>query len=283
MDVVLVSNQKSGSALSDKELKRKLRVAGCTVTRTFKVGPYITRTLKRYVQAHPAAIVVAIGGDGTISAVAGVLARTNAVLAPLPGGTLNHFTKDLGIPQDIDEAIAAMVRGTVRQIDIASVNDTYFVNNSSIGLYPSSLKSRERFENRLGKWPAAVIASIRSLVRFRTYRLTIDGTLVATPFVFVGNNVYKLDAAGVTERTRLNEGRLSVFVAKTTSRLQLAKIVLFALMGKVRHLNEFDAFTENTLTIEAPGSLQVSRDGEVGRISPPLTYQIHRRALRVRY
>ena len=42
--------------------------------------------------------IVAAGGDGTVSAVAGQLAGTNKIMGVLPFGTLNHFAKDLGIP-----------------------------------------------------------------------------------------------------------------------------------------------------------------------------------------
>src|SRR5438094_5337964 len=49
-------------------------------------------------------IIVAAGGDGTVSTVASALVGTDRTLGVLPSGTLNHFAKDLGIPQDLESA-----------------------------------------------------------------------------------------------------------------------------------------------------------------------------------
>lgn len=226
--------------------------------------------------------IAVIGGDGTVSAVAGLVTGTKATLVPLPGGTLNHFTKDLGVPQDVEEALARLKKCKSRAIDIASVGDIYFINNSSLGIYPLSLRTREDIEDRVGKWPAAVAASWRALIRFKTYRVTIDGETFTTPFIFIGNNRYSLASPGGTERTRLDEGVLTVYAAKTKSRLTLLKIALFALAGKAKDLTEFDEYHPAELTIETTSShLSVSHDGEVAKLSSPLAYKIHPKALRV--
>jgi diacylglycerol kinase family enzyme len=80
--------------------------------------------------------IVAAGGDGTVNAVASCVAGTEAVLGVLPLGTLNHFAKDLGIPLQIEEAVATVVGGQIKRVDVGEVNGRTFVNNSSIGLYP---------------------------------------------------------------------------------------------------------------------------------------------------
>jgi len=56
-------------------------------------------------------VIVAGGGDGTVSAAASVLAGTDAALGVIPLGTLNHFSKDLGIPHDLGEAAQAIAAG----------------------------------------------------------------------------------------------------------------------------------------------------------------------------
>lgn len=280
MKLILIHNPKSGSALSQDELQQKCQDANIEIEEFIEVQDGFEKKLAPHIQAGKH--IAALGGDGTVSAVAGQLADTNATLMPLPGGTLNHFTKDLGVPQDIDEALARLTQLTPRSIDIAEVNGTYFINNSSIGLYPTSLQDREEIEDTVGKWPAAVAASLRALVSFKTYRVTIDNHTFATPFIFVGNNRYQLDALGSTERTRLDEGTLTVYVAKTRSRLTLLKIAVFALLGRASELPEFDEFYTQSLTIKSnKRHLDVSHDGEISRIATPLAYEIHTKALRV--
>lgn len=280
MKMVIVYNPKSGSALTKTELRKKCAVAGIEVEAFVAIADGLERKLAPYIKKS--ASIAAVGGDGTVSAVAGLVANTNATLVPLPGGTLNNFTKDLGVSQDMDEALARLKKLRPRQIDIASVNDMFFINNSSMGIYPASLHTRDEIEPRLGKWPAAIVASFRALVRLKTYRVTIGEQTFTTPFIFVGNNRYSLDSFGGTERTTMDEGLMTVFAAKTQSRLTLLKIALFALFGKVKELSEFDEFHVRTLTIQTRhGELSVSHDGEVSRLSTPLQYETHAKALRV--
>src|SRR4029079_17329759 len=102
-----------------------------------------------------AGIVVAAGGDGTVSGVAGALAGTSRVLGVLPVGTLNHFAKDLAIPLDLEGAVATIAGGRVASVDVGQVHDRVFVNNASIGVYPSIVETREELRRAgHGKWPA---------------------------------------------------------------------------------------------------------------------------------
>lgn len=280
VNVILVCNQNSGSAVSPNELKNLFAEHGIAVADTVMLEDGFEDRLRSLL--GPQSIVAAIGGDGTISAVAGVLVGTEATLAPLPGGTLNHFTKDLGVPQDLNEAIAALVNASIHSVDAAMVNDRVFINNSSLGLYPSSLRERTRNEDKLGKWPAAVLASLQSLVRLKAYKVMINGEMLRTPFIFVGNNNYVLGDVGLPERTRVDQGVLSVFVARRASRWSLLKIALLSLVGRAHTLDDFDTFTTRSLTIASPKRrIAVSRDGELDHLPTPLHYEIKPSALRI--
>jgi diacylglycerol kinase family enzyme len=93
-------------------------------------------------------VLVAGGGDGTVSAVAAALVDSDIVLGVLPLGTLNHFAKDLGIPLVLEAAAEAIVSGRTTRIDVGEVNGRVFINNSSIGLYPEIVRDRERQQGR---------------------------------------------------------------------------------------------------------------------------------------
>jgi diacylglycerol kinase family enzyme len=281
MNVVVVYNPKSGSALPEPALREMFERHAIKIDALIGVSKTIAQDLAPYLRKKAA--ICAIGGDGTLSSVASILAGTEATFVPLPGGTLNHFTKDLGIPQDIDRALKKLAKATVKKVDIAKVNDKLFINNSSIGLYPSSLRARSRFETTLGKWPAAVIASIHALVRFRTYHVTINNETFHTPFVFIGNNEYVIDGTNGVVRKTIHSGKLSVFVAQTISRATLLKIALFALFGRVKDVDEFDIYHVTSLTIHTrKKQLSVSHDGEVSRMNSPLRYEIKPGSLNVR-
>lgn len=132
-------NPAAGSA---DEVLKALRSAGLFNVR--EVTPdRMTQAVREAVQAG-AKRVVAAGGDGTISAVAAAVARTDTELAIVPGGTLNHFAKDHGIPTDLAEACAVAVAGRVVPADVAWVNGRLFLNTSSVGVYAKFVRLRER-------------------------------------------------------------------------------------------------------------------------------------------
>src|SRR5687767_1696534 len=78
----------------------------------------------RQAVAGGADVVVVGGGDGSVSAVAGVVAGTHAVLGVLPMGTLNHFARDLGLPPRPEHAARLLAAGPAgaRAVDVGEVN-----------------------------------------------------------------------------------------------------------------------------------------------------------------
>lgn len=281
MKVVVIYNSKSGSALPLKELKALFRRAGITTEAFIDITKGLA-SLSRW-RDQKDVVIAAVGGDGTLSSVAAKLVGTKTLFAPLPGGTLNHFTKDLGISQDLAEAVANLNHKTPRKIDVATVNDTVFLNNSSIGLYPSSLQTREELEkSKLAKWPAAIVAVLKALVRYRSLTVTIDDETFKTPFLFVGNNDYHLDDPAASGRNKLDQGLLSVYAIASASRWGLIKVLGRALVGKLDTADEMKIWKTSHLTIHAKKkSLRVSRDGELEKMSTPLEYTVVAGGLKV--
>src|SRR5215213_6089188 len=114
---------------------------------------------------HPEALVAG-GGDGTVSTLAAALAGTSIPLGVLPLGTLNHFAKDAGIPLDLQKAVETIAARHTRHVDVGRVNDRTFINNSSIGVYPSFVHFRERFRAAgRSKWVASALAAVEVLRR----------------------------------------------------------------------------------------------------------------------
>lgn len=279
MRVVVVYNSNSGSAIAESEIRKKCSRNGIELIEAIAVRDGYEQKLKDYIKEGITILV--IGGDGTISSVAQYALNSKAMIAPLPGGTLNHFTKDLGINQDLDEAFSSLAHAKSRLVDVGMVNGQVFINNSSIGLYPSTVQERRRSEVRMGKWLSAVIASVSAFVRFHRYSIEINGENFKTPFVFVGNNMYVINADGIT-RPKMDEGILSVFIVKNVSRSALLRIALLALVGVRRSADEFEISKVRKMTIKTAHSrLHVARDGEVTKLSAPLEYHIETKKLRI--
>jgi diacylglycerol kinase family enzyme len=222
--------------------------------------------------------IVAGGGDGTVSTVASRLIDTDATLGVLPLGTLNHFAKDLGLPLDRDDAVAAIAGGRRVRVDVGEVNGTIFINNSSLGLYPLAVRLREQEQERgTGKWLALAKASLDVLGRYPLLRvhMTIDGREIVrrTPIVFIGNNHYELEGFAMSRRERLDEGVLSICVTRDVGRFGLFGLLFRALVGRLRDARDFSVLEGRELWIETPRrQLRVATDGETTMMETPLRY-----------
>lgn len=235
-----------------------------------------------------AEIIVAGGGDGTINTIANEVLKANKTLGILPLGTLNNFSKDLRIPQYLDQAVRVIAAKNTNHIDIGEVNGRIFVNNSSIGLYPRIVRRREHQQQRLGrgKWTAAFWSALKILFRspFLEVKLKIgDREIVRkTPFVFIGNNEYEMNFFNIGRRNRLDDGKLSVYFLHRSGRRGLFVLALRTLFGKLRQTEDFEEINTREIVIETRRKRKlVALDGEIARLHTPLHYKIRPRALRV--
>jgi YegS/Rv2252/BmrU family lipid kinase len=231
-------------------------------------------------------MVVAGGGDGTISAVASALVGTKKVLGVLPLGTLNHFAKDLGIPLDLKGAARNLLEGRIVEVDVGRVNDRVFLNNSSLGLYPHLVHHRKRHQRKgLSKWTAFLWALFIVLRRYPIMRVRLEANGQAfihrTPFVFIGNNQYNMNFFDIGSRGCLNAGQLSIYIAPFTGRLGLVRLGLRAFFGKLNEATDFTILYAKEVWVDTRRKVRVSADGEVFVMDTPLHYKIQPAALRV--
>lgn len=232
-------------------------------------------------------VLVAAGGDGTVNAVATCALAHDLPLGVLPVGTLNHFARDLGLPLELDAAVAVVAAGRQRAVDVGEVGGALFLNNASIGLYPEVVARRE-YEQRhfaRGKWSAMFRAAWRVLRRPEAYEvvLALDGREERrrTPAVFVGNNPYLLEGPHMGHRERLDAGVLGVVVLRQRSRFGWLWLTLRALCGRLS-AHDVEVHAVQSFRLDAHnGTLPVARDGEAHPLRPPLRFAVRPRALRV--
>lgn len=247
----------------------------------------ITAVTRRAIGDEDAAVIAA-GGDGTISAVASRLAGSGKVLGILPVGTLNHFAKDLRIPIDVENAARVIAGAHVVSVDLGEVNGATFINNSSLGIYPRIVSTRQAQQERLarGKWPAFIWATVHALRRFPflQLRITLENEQLSrrTAFLFVGNNEYEISGFRLGARASLDRGRLGLYLTHRTGRLGLFRLALRALFHRLEQAKDFEAYTVTEVTIESRRErLLVARDGEVEWMTTPLHYRTRPLALKV--
>lgn len=248
------------------------------------LGPLVDRAI-----ADGAQRVVIAGGDGTVASAATRLVGTDTAIAIVPGGTLNHFARDHGIPTDHEEAARAATDGDVSATDVAFVNDHLFLSTSSVGAYVIFVRTRERLEKWFGYHLATVLAGFRLLGRVRpfTVALELDGVArryrSALVFIGVGERELQLPAVG----SRAQDGRrgLHVIVVRggTWARLVAAGLTAaFRGNDAIARGQLADTFVVDRCSIELRRRHgRVAVDGELIEMTSPLEYRIERDALRV--
>lgn len=288
--IAVVLNGKSGDGAASKaaeQLKEIFAAAGREARITLATGGNEINAATRRAVEDGCEILVAGGGDGTINCGATAAVKGGIPLGVMPLGTLNHFAKDLGIPLDLEEAAKVVLGGVVCKVDVGEVNGRIFLNNSSLGVYPAIVRLRERYQaGGSGKWIAALWASLAVLRRnpFLGVRIIAEGqtTVRRTPFVFVGNNEYRMVGLNPGSRDSVANRHLALYVLNAERRTGLLHLAWQVVLKGADEVKELDLITVEAATIETRRRrLQVALDGEVVTLESPLDYRIRPGALRV--
>lgn len=247
----------------------------------------IFETMQRLVRGGAKRILVA-GGDGTIATAASALLDSTTELAILPGGTLNHFARDLGISTVAAEAVELAVRPEIRQVDVGVVNGRVFLNTSSVGGYVRYVRTRERLEHHLGYGLASLLAAVRMMttVRRMGVEIEVEGRtkIFRTPLVFLGVGERELKFPVLGRRVPDGRRGLHVMVVKGRSRLHLVAIGMTAILrglDAVSRAGHFDDIIADRLRIDMKGAGWVAVDGEIALLGTPLDYELRSGALSV--
>ncbi|HYD31573.1 MAG TPA: diacylglycerol kinase family protein [Azospirillaceae bacterium] len=293
MKLAVVLNEAAGTLLGEpvdqavRDVRDWFERAGAEVEVSSAAGPACVPALRRAAESDVDVVVVG-GGDGTINTAAGMLVGTGKALGVLPLGTMNLLAKDLGITLPLEDAVAALARGTIHAIDVGEVNGHVFLNNSVLGLYPAMVQERERQRgvHGLRKWPAMTVAAIKSLWAFPRLTVTVDTgsgpRLINTPVLAVANNAYDDGFGQFLQRSRLDAGELAVYVARHRNALGLLRLMADVALGTWQRNPDLEAYTVTELTVASRRRrLKVANDGEVLRLTPPLRYRVRAKALNV--
>jgi diacylglycerol kinase family enzyme len=251
-------------------------------------GSGVEAALERAATRRGVEVVLAGGGDGTISAAAARLMGRKRALAVLPAGTMNLFARSLGIPQTLDGALEAFATGEVRAVDMASANGKPFVHQFSIGLHARMVQLREKmvFGSRLGKMRASARAAWITLRNPPALDVTlkIGAAEVAarTTGIGVTNNLfgeghlpYADDPAG---------GVLGIYVNVASQPGELLRHALNMARGRWRDNEHVEIHQADRVVLAVRMGRRKPRavmDGELVSLGPETVFEIHPGALNV--
>ncbi|RKE05808.1 diacylglycerol kinase family enzyme [Catellatospora citrea] len=289
----MVYNERSGALLSKADQSAQDQVVELFSRRgvAVELRAFDPRTLAADVRGllagAPEALIVA-GGDGTVRSVAEHLLGSDVPLGVLPAGTMNVLARDLGVPDDLDDAVEALLAAPVERIDVAAVNGRPFLCSSTLAIMPQLGRLRERARGRAGLGVLRLLGrAVRLVWRYPRMRLTIvvDGRRheVRTRAAVLSCNPLAAGPPPMPARPRLDAGILAVYVTRDRTNWDLVALATKLFHGSWQRDPRIRTYEGENVQVRSSRveSMSVMSDGEIDRLTMPLRYEIRPRALAV--
>ena len=232
--------------------------------------------------AERAEVLAVGGGDGTVACAAGIAVEKGVPLAVFPGGTFNHFAKDIGC-DSVARTAEAIARGSAAYVDLVCLNEKQMViNTASIGAYPNYVRTREKLERRMGKPLAGLYALYLTLRKEAPVRISYDDKTLETELFFLGNSTYFPSGFAPSVRPRLDDGLIDVRILETGRRFSRLRIATAVLLGRLERsplYHELQVPEFRFVAVDGP--TPVAHDGEVGEALSEASFTVRYRALPV--
>jgi len=280
MRVVVVLNAGSGSSgdVTPDRLAEALRPLGDV----FFVSPGDDdgdEEVRR--AAEDAGVVVAAGGDGTVSRVVHALADRldDLRFGVVPMGTGNDLARTLEMPEDPVEAAAAIAGGRPRRIDVWLAEGDGGIQrklvNASVGGFPVEVDERvgDREKRLLG--PIAYLtAGARVAASMDRFTVRLDGREVAQCLaVGVGNGRTVGGGIPLFPRADPGDGRLEACALSATGASETAKLGLAVRRGEHLELDGVAVASADRLRIETEPSIELNVDGDLVGLRTPVEFR----------
>ncbi len=266
-------NNRSGSADVDAEtLRHGLEAAGFDAVVDNEQEAGFARRLDM-ARRSPADVLIAAGGDGTVTALAEVAAQVGKPLAILPMGTANLLAKDLSLPLDPQAWMEALPSFVERRI----------------GFVPAIAAGREHIRGHEAF--AANIAFLGYAARriLRSRRIALEVTrdneqphIDRIQAVAISNNSYDEAFGHVFSRSRLDAGHLSIYKLHSVTLFKAIALAAGVVVGRWQDDDALTIETAEHVTIRSRRKqIKAMLDGEVETLHTPLNFRIDKQALRV--
>jgi YegS/Rv2252/BmrU family lipid kinase len=227
--------------------------------------------------------VGALGGDGLVGTLAGVLCRGESPLAVLPGGRGNDLARVLGIPTEPEAAARVAVEGVEHPIDVPEVDGVSYVGIATTGF--DSVANRLANDAKLVRGNLVYLyAGLRTLAGWKPARfdVTVDGVAhsVTGYGVLVANSKAHGGGMYMVPHAELDDGRLDVMMSAASSKLHFLSTLPKLFSGSHVDDPKISFLRGEEIEVRADRPFEVYADGDpVGEL--PVRIRVARQALRV--
>jgi diacylglycerol kinase (ATP) len=258
------------------------RLPGAAIVPTER-GGHATE-LARQAVADGCETVVAFGGDGTMNEIAQALAGTTATLALLPCGSGNGLAHHLGIPLAPEAALALLLGGRTREIDMGLADGRPFFVTAGLGF---EAEIAHRFARLTSRGLAGYLRTSAALWwRYapQDYAITpADGaTVTRRAFTLAVANCDQYgNEARIAPRARADDGRLDLAAVPPVNFFNAAPLLASLFRGTLDRRADVLQLAASTFTVERPAPGPLHLDGEPREAGARVEFAVRPRCLRV--
>lgn len=265
-----VVNRDSGTGPKDViAITQHLREAGCEVEVNYSSGVKATRKVVTGA-VHKGHVVVSVGGDGTLSSIAGDVARLGGTVGIVPAGRGNDFARMAALPSEAERVVHTLLNATPKSTDLISTRlptgRTRVLASSiyaGVDAHAGLLVNRSRWLPRKLQYPGA---AIRSLATFRPsrYSLTIDGTerSFRAATVVVANSGFYGSGMNIAPAASIDDGFLDIVVVEAAGRVDMMRAFPKVYSGQHVDLDEVHTFRGRSISVSVTLEVKLGGDGE---------------------
>ena len=229
-------------------------------------------------------IVVAVGGDGTVSEVAQGLVGTDKVLGIIPCGSGDGLAFHLGLSRNPLKALRTIQDGTSETMDYGMVDGRPFFCTSGVGL-DAEVAWEFASAGKRGLWTYISLAwKIWQHFKPETYKIDVDGRTLSVPAVFVtvGNANQWGNQARITSLASVQDGLLDVTVVAPFHTWEIPVLATKLLDGRAHTSRRVTLLRGKRVTVVREKEGPAHYDGDPCLKGKEIHYEIVPAALHVR-
>ncbi len=259
-----VSGKGRGTAVAER-VSHMLREQGLANEVLYSRSPSEPGELARAAVRDHCPLVIGVGGDGLISQVASELVGSDTALGIIPAGVGNDFARGLGIPLDLAQACAVLVRGRVRRVDVGQANERYFFTIAAIGFATEVNRKANEFRRlRVGALYTVLTVTTVFTTAPLSFTVIYDGheRHCYSWLIAVGNTWSCGRGMALVPTARPDDGLLDACIVNGMGKLELLSVFPRVFRGTHIYHTGIETLRGREITVRAESPCDIYADGE---------------------
>lgn len=285
--ITILANPISGVRHDKKqlaeEIARRAKTYGFDSVICYTQGRGDATGIARQAVENNHAMVVVLGGDGTVNEAASGLLNSQVSLGIVPLGSGNGLARTLSIPTKVEKACDVLFEGKAVLADAGRVNDRLFFLVVGIGFDAAVSEGFDNFHRR--GFLSYFYVGLREFFNYVPCELHIsfaEKNINSRPFmVAVANGQQYGNNALIAPHAQINDGKFDLVVVNRFTIWQALTQFYKIFIGRIRDFEEVDFYRADKIRIERAAAGIVNVDGEACQLEATLDISIIPKALKV--